>query len=359
MKMRCLALPAVVLGTLAATSAGAQPSAGWAQVELPSVSSSYDYYVPPDINTTLPTPVIVFLHRGGDQPVDYREALQGAAAATGAIVALPLATSTFGWGYPTDPAIIDAALQHLRSIVQVNPSRVSIAGHGDGASYAIELAYDTIGAYSAFFGVAPSSSVLSAPKELEYVPPARLYYGQDDPNREAHLEALLTTLESREITVDVEVLPGQGADDLPAAAIGAGFTFLVAQSRGGAITQFGCENGEDVICLTEGRFRVTVDWKAADGNSGSGKVASLRSDGSGLFWFFNPKNWELLVKVLDGCSINEHFWVFLAASTNLEYTLTVEDLLAQTSVVYANPQGQSAPAVNDTSALETCDAAGE
>ncbi len=46
----------------------------------------------------------------------------------------------------------------------------------------------------------------------------------------------------------------------------------------------------------------------------------------GTFWFFNPDdqaNLDLCVKVLDGTTINDRFWVFAAATTDVEYTLTV------------------------------------
>jgi hypothetical protein len=46
---------------------------------------------------------------------------------------------------------------------------------------------------------------------------------------------------------------------------------------------------------------------------------------SGLFYFFNENNWEMLVKVVDGCAFNNHYWVFAAATTNIEYVLTVTD----------------------------------
>ncbi len=42
---------------------------------------------------------------------------------------------------------------------------------------------------------------------------------------------------------------------------------------------------------------------------------------SALFYFFCTDNWELLVKVLDGCAINGHLWVYAAASTDVGYTL--------------------------------------
>ena len=33
-----------------------------------------------------------------------------------------------------------------------------------------------------------------------------------------------------------------------------------------------------------------------------------------LFWFFESSNPEAVVKVLNACSINNHFWVFGAAA---------------------------------------------
>ncbi|MEM9558051.1 MAG: hypothetical protein AAGC60_27590 [Acidobacteriota bacterium] len=102
------------------------------------------------------------------------------------------------------------------------------------------------------------------------------------------------------------------------------------------------------------RFRVRVDWRDFNGNTGSAKAASAGTDDSGIFWFFDADNWELLVKVLDGCGLNGHYWIFAAATTNVQYTLVVEDLLRGSSVVYFNPLGVASPAVTDTSALATC-----
>ena len=74
-------------------------------------------------------------------------------------------------------------------------------------------------------------------------------------------------------------------------------------------------------------------------------------DGSGLFWFFAPDNWELMVKVLDGCAANGSHWVFSAATTNVAYRLTVTDTQAEVTWSHDNPLGRTAPAVTDTTAL--------
>lgn len=115
----------------------------------------------------------------------------------------------------------------------------------------------------------------------------------------------------------------------------------------------GCRSGPTVLCLDDGRFEVEVDWRDFQGKTGSGRVVIGARD-SGLFWFFSPSNWELLVKVLDGCGVNGHFWVFSAATTTVEYTLRVTDLRSGSVKEYVNPLGVSAAAVTDTGAFATC-----
>ncbi len=115
-----------------------------------------------------------------------------------------------------------------------------------------------------------------------------------------------------------------------------------------------CYNTTRTLCLNGRRFKVEVEWEDFEGNLGDGRVLGFRSDDSGLFWFFDLNNWELLVKVLDGCRINDHFWVFSAATTNVKYTLKVTDTQTGVLQTYVNPLGQSADAVTDTEAFATC-----
>ena len=80
-----------------------------------------------------------------------------------------------------------------------------------------------------------------------------------------------------------------------------------------------CEPREGTLCLNDNRFKVEVDWTGLDGTEGTGKAVPLpgRED-SGLFWFFEPENIEILVKVLDACAPPfDSFWVFFAATTNV------------------------------------------
>jgi hypothetical protein len=115
-----------------------------------------------------------------------------------------------------------------------------------------------------------------------------------------------------------------------------------------------CAAGATTLCLQGGRFRVEVSWQDFAGHTGPGQVVPVDSASSGLFWFFSPDNWELMVKVLNGCAFNNRYWVFSAATTSVAYTLTVEDTRTGARREYRNRSGVPSPAITDTAAFATC-----
>ncbi|MEM1202321.1 MAG: hypothetical protein AAGN66_03735 [Acidobacteriota bacterium] len=119
------------------------------------------------------------------------------------------------------------------------------------------------------------------------------------------------------------------------------------------VEPFQCREDEATHCLQGGRFRVRVGWRDFEGSQGPASTA-VSADDSGLFWFFESDNWEMLVKVLDGCGLNQRFWVFAAATTNVGYVLEVTDSLTGTVATWENPVGVAAPALTDTDAFATC-----
>ncbi len=114
----------------------------------------------------------------------------------------------------------------------------------------------------------------------------------------------------------------------------------------------GCGGGPG-LCVAD-RFDVRVEWRDNAGNAGVGRPVPLESAASGIFWFFDRDNWEMMVKVLDGCQINDRVWVFAASPTDVETKLTVTDRLTGARQVYAKPLGVAAPAVTDTDAFDAC-----
>ena len=108
------------------------------------------------------------------------------------------------------------------------------------------------------------------------------------------------------------------------------------------------------LCASGSRFSVTSKWQLTDGTTGIGHVVPGSSADSGNFWFFGPDNWELLVKVLDGCPVNNRKWVFSAATTDQHYSLVVTDVKSGQTKRYFNYSGNAAPAITDTDAFATC-----
>jgi hypothetical protein len=58
--------------------------------------------------------------------------------------------------------------------------------------------------------------------------------------------------------------------------------------------------------------------------------------------------------VLDGCSLNSHYWVFAGGLTNVNAVITVTDTSNGTSKTYTNPANTEFKPIQDTSAFATC-----
>jgi streptogramin lyase len=145
---------------------------------------------------------------------------------------------------------------------------------------------------------------------------------------------------------------GSGSEGIAAGPDGnLWFTESNGNKIGRITTTGGCFADTDSLCLNESRFRVQVACRAAiqATNDGSGIALPLTSN-TGAFWFFSQDNLELVVKVLDGRSINGKWWVFYGSLTNVEFTITVTNTETGAQRTYFNPQGQLA-SVADTFAF--------
>jgi hypothetical protein len=110
-----------------------------------------------------------------------------------------------------------------------------------------------------------------------------------------------------------------------------------------------CVSGAATLCLNSTRFKASVAWQSTTA-SGNGTAISMTSE-TGYFWFFDNNNVELVVKVLDGRTVNGHIWVFAAGMTNVRTVLTVTDTQTGTVKTYTNPQGTAFQPVQDTLAF--------
>jgi hypothetical protein len=99
-----------------------------------------------------------------------------------------------------------------------------------------------------------------------------------------------------------------------------------------------CRADETTLCLGGGRFEAKAVWRDFQGNTGVGRTGGLTGD-TGYFWFFNPANVEVVLKVLDGRHLNDKFWVFFGALSTVEYTITLRDTVTGETNSYYNPSG--------------------
>lgn len=122
------------------------------------------------------------------------------------------------------------------------------------------------------------------------------------------------------------------------------------------MTQGQCTADTDTMCLLGGRFSVEVGWQTNNLSTGVGRVSDGVADTnqSGRFWFFQEANVELIVKMVDACSFNQNFWVFLAGLTNVGVTVVITDNETGVSKFYYNDLSQAFGPQQDTEAFP-CD----
>ncbi|HEV8582722.1 MAG TPA: choice-of-anchor Q domain-containing protein [Thermoanaerobaculia bacterium] len=113
-----------------------------------------------------------------------------------------------------------------------------------------------------------------------------------------------------------------------------------------------CVAGGSVLCLNNGRFKVTAT-RTANGTTAPAQSVTLTGE-SGYFWFFDPGNVEITIKVLNACALNNRYWVFAAGMTNVNVVLTVTDTKTGATKTYTNPQNRVFRSILDTGAFATC-----
>lgn len=105
------------------------------------------------------------------------------------------------------------------------------------------------------------------------------------------------------------------------------------------------------LSLHGGRFQIEATFRdPRTGATGTGASRALTAD-TGILWFFDAANVELVVKTLDGCGVNDHFWFFAAGLTDLEVEITVTDTVSGDQKSYRNPPRTAFLPIQDTRAF--------
>ena len=110
---------------------------------------------------------------------------------------------------------------------------------------------------------------------------------------------------------------------------------------------------QPVLTLGSG-YEVAMCYETAEGAVGTARDWGLGSDQSGLLYFFDPGNAEVLVKVLESaCDLpgNDHVWVYVAPVTDLAFNLEVRPPGGGDPWTHSNNLSQTAAAKSDNKAF--------
>ena len=118
-----------------------------------------------------------------------------------------------------------------------------------------------------------------------------------------------------------------------------------------------CTPDATTLCLQNDKFNIGVTWRDFQGRTGHGQ-ATILSNQSGDFWFFNVQSNELIVKIINGCGSTGSYWVFWRALSNVEMDLVIRDTATLQTLTYHNPLGYNSNGHLDIDTIFRCDGSG-
>jgi predicted esterase len=330
-------LATLLLGsTLCCVSSPATAAAattGWERWQL---ESTYAYrYVPSALAAVDNAPVVVFFHGAGATPGAWRPALASAADAAGVIVLAPKSRDV-SWTLGLDDGVVSELRTRLRAEMPYDAARVVLSGHSAGGVMAYWLGYARFSGVSAVVEWSAPYYPIAALADPGYRPPLRMLYGTLDPNYVTALGPLRTQWQRLGVSSTEVIFEGVGHSDIGAGPIAEAWGAAKAARYPGA--SIGCEPRADVRCLGGGRFEVRVRrligpaaiplpalvYSVAD--------SAVFSEGAGSL---------ALVRLIDGCASNGHWWVLASAAEAAEIEVLVNDSGTRTSRAFVRPAGSS------------------
>jgi phospholipase/carboxylesterase len=140
-------------------------------------------FVPRSYKPGVPTPLMVMLHGAGNSARGVATYTFPLAEEFGVLVVAPDSRDEATWdallhGFGPDIEFIGRALSQTRSQCNVDPKKMWLAGHSDGASYALSLG---LGTGDTFGYVAAFSPGVMQPAEVHGKPRIFISHGLSDP----------------------------------------------------------------------------------------------------------------------------------------------------------------------------------
>lgn len=161
-----------------------------------------------------------------------------------------------------------------------------------------------------------------------------------------------TTATGREVT---KTYTTGGTRTVRLTVTGNGTDTVGTATRSITLDLVACAAGPNSLCLQKGRFRVKLEAKdPRTGRTGAGE-ASQESDTFGYFTLASltgdPNNPEVFMKLLDGRTFNQRFWVFGDVLSDMETTLTVTDTETGQVATYRKESGRACGGILDVQAF--------
>ncbi|MCY3965197.1 MAG: fibronectin type III domain-containing protein [Acidobacteria bacterium] len=103
-----------------------------------------------------------------------------------------------------------------------------------------------------------------------------------------------------------------------------------------------CVPSEPLITFDHGyTVSMCVEYRNGEGElvKEDAKNYNLESRESGILYFFDRDNAEVLVKVLDTCRISDYIWVYVAPVTTLAFNLRIDEVGTDRFWEHRNPRG--------------------
>jgi hypothetical protein len=156
--------------------------------------------------------------------------------------------------------------------------------------------------------------------------------------------------------VDLVTFDTAGSDGVPDPGGSRFYLFPFGVSSGSCSgSSSSCTRNANTACLVNGRFKVTASYNNASGH-GNATVMSFagkraESDESAFLYFTDPSNFEVGLKILPACGVDNHFWVFISGLTNQGWTVNVLDTSTGHTKTYSNRLNHLTSTTADTGAL--------
>jgi phospholipase/carboxylesterase len=222
-------------------AAGAAGALGWARRAAASdparlgeqplkLGSDRDgiLFVPSGYKADVPAPMVVMLHGAGNtgRGVAYTFDI---ADALGVIVLAPDSRDEATWdlllrGYGEDVAFLGAALKDTYARCNVDRRRMAIAGHSDGASYALSLGIGTGDTFGRIMAFSPG---VMQPAEVHGKPRIFISHGRSDPIMPIEVTSRTFVPRLKKLGYDVTYREYEGRHGVPPAIVREGFEWFL------------------------------------------------------------------------------------------------------------------------------------